>query len=80
MASGARRKAAALHGSPVPHALWPSYSTWMGISYTYARMAVEEDREAAREVGLPLSTSLARSSWIKVQNTKRQGLDTSEPK
>ena len=34
------------------------------------RMAVEEEREAAREVGLPSSTSLARSCWTKVQNTE----------
>ena len=42
----------------------------MGVSHTYMRMAVEEEREAAREVGLPSSTSLARSCWTKVQNTK----------
>lgn len=50
--------------------LWPSYSTWMGVSCTYMRMAVEEEMEAARDVGLPLSTSLARSSWTKVQGGK----------
>jgi len=63
VASGARRTATSCAAART--LLWPSYSTWMGIYCIYMRMGPEGEREAAREVGLPLSTSPARSSWPK---------------